>query len=339
MSYIFQALKRAAEERESGVVTVRPSAAPASAVTRRPRWAWAAVAALALNAVVLLVVFGPSLRGHRAPTAPDVRGVPSTAPAQSSDAARPVSSGRAVSAPATLPQPAGRRDEGAGREQARDRTVKPPAPAAPTTGPVTRATPAPVAEQVKPTSPAPASGPVTRTTPPAASSEVKRATPGSRATRATPAPVSRESSSATASSATGELKRATPTVPSSEKAASRDGLKGPAPPSDAAQAKAAPREPRASVPVPARGGTAPAPDRPAASVQPGDEIGSRAQKLALQALVYSEVPRQRMVFINGRKYVEGDTVEGDLRLETITEEGALLSYQGQRYLLREPSSR
>jgi len=71
----------------------------------------------------------------------------------------------------------------------------------------------------------------------------------------------------------------------------------------------------------------------------GAEITSRVQKLTLQALVYADLPKQRMVFINGRKYVEGETVEGDLVLEKITEEGAVLSYQGQRTLLRERSGR
>lgn len=57
--------------------------------------------------------------------------------------------------------------------------------------------------------------------------------------------------------------------------------------------------------------------------------------LHLQALVYSDVPAQRMVFINGRKYVEGQEVDAGLVLDEITEQGALLSYRGRRYLLRE----
>jgi type II secretion system (T2SS) protein B len=85
----------------------------------------------------------------------------------------------------------------------------------------------------------------------------------------------------------------------------------------------------------------PAPPAGAASTPPAatGEIASRLQKLTLQALVYGDTARQRMVFINGRKYVEGETVEGELVLEKITEEGAVLSYQGQRALLRERSGR
>ena len=51
-------------------------------------------------------------------------------------------------------------------------------------------------------------------------------------------------------------------------------------------------------------------------------------------LVYSERAGEGMVFINGRKYTEGQTVEGGLTLEAITPDGAILSYEGQRFLLR-----
>jgi hypothetical protein len=40
-----------------------------------------------------------------------------------------------------------------------------------------------------------------------------------------------------------------------------------------------------------------------------------------------------MVFINNKKYVEGQQVEDRLRLEEITPEGAVLSADGQRILL------
>jgi hypothetical protein len=57
-------------------------------------------------------------------------------------------------------------------------------------------------------------------------------------------------------------------------------------------------------------------------------------KLKLSALVYADVPSDRMIFVNGRKYVEGDSIEGILRVEQITQEGAVLSYQGRRSLLK-----
>jgi hypothetical protein len=40
-----------------------------------------------------------------------------------------------------------------------------------------------------------------------------------------------------------------------------------------------------------------------------------------------------MVFINGRKYVEGEKIDGKYLLERITEDGATLAYQGQRLRL------
>jgi hypothetical protein len=56
--------------------------------------------------------------------------------------------------------------------------------------------------------------------------------------------------------------------------------------------------------------------------------------LSLDVLVYSEVPAERMVFINGRKYVEGQTVTGDTVLEQITPDGAVLLQQGRQIVLR-----
>jgi hypothetical protein len=52
--------------------------------------------------------------------------------------------------------------------------------------------------------------------------------------------------------------------------------------------------------------------------------------MKLEVHVYSESPTARMVFINGRKYVEGDRVGDKYLLERITEDGATLAHQGQR---------
>ena len=51
-------------------------------------------------------------------------------------------------------------------------------------------------------------------------------------------------------------------------------------------------------------------------------------------LVYSDVPAERMVFINGRKYVEGQAVSEDAVVEQITPEGAILRHQGKQVVLR-----
>jgi type II secretion system (T2SS) protein B len=56
--------------------------------------------------------------------------------------------------------------------------------------------------------------------------------------------------------------------------------------------------------------------------------------LRLDALIYSDVPAERMIFVKGRKYVEGDTIEDRVRVEEIQEDGAALSEQGRRFTLR-----
>jgi general secretion pathway protein B len=57
-------------------------------------------------------------------------------------------------------------------------------------------------------------------------------------------------------------------------------------------------------------------------------------KLSLSILVYADDKAERMVFINGRKYIEGEYVDGGYLLESISQEGAVLSYQGERALLK-----
>ncbi len=56
-------------------------------------------------------------------------------------------------------------------------------------------------------------------------------------------------------------------------------------------------------------------------------------KMNMTVLMYSEVPSERMVFINDHRYVEGDYIDGRYLLETITLEGAVLTYQGERVVL------
>jgi type II secretory pathway component PulC len=57
-------------------------------------------------------------------------------------------------------------------------------------------------------------------------------------------------------------------------------------------------------------------------------------KLKLEVLVYSDVASERMVFINGRKYLLGDTVAERARVEEIQPDGVVLSEQGRRFTLR-----
>lgn len=54
-------------------------------------------------------------------------------------------------------------------------------------------------------------------------------------------------------------------------------------------------------------------------------------KISLSFLVYSEKPADRRVTINGKVLREGDEVSQGLKLESITHEGAVLSYRGFRF--------
>jgi hypothetical protein len=70
---------------------------------------------------------------------------------------------------------------------------------------------------------------------------------------------------------------------------------------------------------------------PAAPASPADVIA----RLKLQMLVYADAPADRLVFINNQKYVEGEILDGQVVLEAITPEAAIVSYQGRRYTLRQ----
>ena len=50
--------------------------------------------------------------------------------------------------------------------------------------------------------------------------------------------------------------------------------------------------------------------------------------------MYSAMADERFVFINGRKYVEGQAVQDGWVVEQITGQGAVLTRGGDRVLLR-----
>jgi hypothetical protein len=49
--------------------------------------------------------------------------------------------------------------------------------------------------------------------------------------------------------------------------------------------------------------------------------------------VYSTKPQDRVVFINGQKYREGDTTQEGASVEEITREGVVMNLRGSRFLL------
>ena len=56
-------------------------------------------------------------------------------------------------------------------------------------------------------------------------------------------------------------------------------------------------------------------------------------ELTVDLHIYSENPAKRAVFINGRRYGQGDRIAEGPVVEQITREGAMLSYRGRRFLL------
>ena len=207
----------------------------------------------------------------------------------------------------------------------------PSAPPAERAGPASPAEKPPAVAATAPAAPAPASSeaPASRRPPPEQKSETttKRGEAKSGASVA--------------------LAPAAPTVEPGKPRA----VEPPAPP----DAPAAPEKPAASTPAPPIPPVAVAPDKPAAppaAVSPPKpaERGTRSlpllrdmtpadqeaiTKMTLQFLVYSDVPGERLVFINNQKYIEGQMIDGKVLVEGILPDGAVLSYQGKRFILRQ----
>jgi hypothetical protein len=63
-------------------------------------------------------------------------------------------------------------------------------------------------------------------------------------------------------------------------------------------------------------------------------LGAAIPKMTLNVFVYAAAEADRMVMINGQRYVKGQQVDGHYLVEDITPEGVLLSFEGERALLR-----
>ncbi len=108
-----------------------------------------------------------------------------------------------------------------------------------------------------------------------------------------------------------------------------------------------PNPPAAAAPTDQPAAGAPA-DQPAAAAPPpkavepapGDTqpapapLNEAISKMTLNILVYDSSEAARRAVINGKKYVKGDYVDGHYLVEDITLEGVVLSYKGERALLR-----
>ena len=74
-----------------------------------------------------------------------------------------------------------------------------------------------------------------------------------------------------------------------------------------------------------------APALPSATALAAEGVAVPALRLELHA--FSAQPADRFVFINGRKYVEGDRLLEGPQLESIGPTGAVLAHAGRRFLL------
>ena len=104
--------------------------------------------------------------------------------------------------------------------------------------------------------------------------------------------------------------------------------------------RAAPVAPQSTQP-PAAGAVAPAPAVAAAPPVPstpdvGPELRDAMEKFKLEVLVWAVDPRDRMVFLSGRKFVEGQTLDGKVIVEAINDDSITLGYQGQRVRVKRP---
>ena len=80
---------------------------------------------------------------------------------------------------------------------------------------------------------------------------------------------------------------------------------------------------------------APAPAPAADNLPTADEVTARGglPALHLDLHVYASAPQQRFIFVNSRKYREGDALQEGPVVEQITAAGAVLSYRGARFKL------
>jgi general secretion pathway protein B len=131
------------------------------------------------------------------------------------------------------------------------------------------------------------------------------------------------------------LQAAASAVPAGPPAVTRDGAtkRGSVVYAPIPEADDAPYSPPVSEPAAVRAAPAAAPAREAL---PGaDELTARGTlpALHLDLHVYATQPQQRFIFVNSRKYREGETLAEGPVVEQITNDGAVLSFRGSRFKL------
>jgi len=320
MSYILEALKKAERERRVLRVPTAETVRVSVSGARRRLWPWVVAGALLVNVAVWIVLFRPT---HTAVT---VNPADSSGPAAAAPPATVL--GRAIPG-----QAAGRATEGSSAAKAAP--VDPASPQAPASRPTPPEGPPLTGRQgdaraalplaLAPAEPAPADPkPVAE----------KPAVGRSRGASSADTARQRPPESGPMVDKQGDAKAASPLALAPAEPAPADPKPGSGrPPGQGTGVLQA--EPLGPPPAPgdAKATEQGAPSRPLSRDLPA-AFREVIPSMTLDVLVYSETEASRMVFINSRKYVEGQTVEGGLVVERITQEGVILSYQGQRFLLR-----
>jgi len=308
MSYILKALKRAQESREGPrAPTVVIARRPGGYTARRLPWRWIISAALLLNtAALILVVVVPYLNSR--PTADHIVGPPPPGPVVTATPSSPAPVVAATPPPTPPSEPA----PTVAKEPPPAAPPKPPARVAPTPVPP-KESPAPPRAPVARAQPAPV---IPKTAPPA------RVEPSQEPVRIDmPKPVPSAPATATTPPPTVFPPQLTPPA-----SAPRPPAPEPIPSQRAAPRPAAPATTTAVV------SPATTPSKPSLS----PELRDAVEKIKLEVLVWAEDPKDRMVFINGHKYTEGQTIDGKVVIERIAEDSIVLVYQGQRVRLSRP---
>ena len=273
MSYILDALKKAAEQRgANATVLLRPSVPLVRAVRfRRLPWIVAG-GLLVLNLAALVYLVWPA---RELPAAPQATSSPGTIALIQPIEPSPPAPTQVI--PAEPPKP-----------------LAPVKPGTPPRAPAAGSRAAATAPTVAATAPAPAvTAPAPAAIAPAPAATAPPARAGAPAVSVPAVPGA--SAGAGAAPADKPLVRVTPDA--------RVTIARPDP-------KAAPADPKAGAPAKADG------------------------RFKLEVLSYSEIPAQRLVFINGRRYREGEVMDSGVKVEEIREDSVILNEAGQRFTLR-----
>lgn len=195
---------------------------------------------------------------------------------------------------------------------------------------------------------APLSGPVTQPPAPAPPPAGAMQTPAARPATTPSGPLTPPVASATpeANTALAAPPRPPPKAapPTTRAEAGRNTARAPAPspaaPSPATAPTTAPNSPTAPARRDATAPRSPGAPAPAPAEAPvprlaelPDDVRREVPTLAFGGSVYSELPAQRMVILNGQLLREGDSITNDLAVEQIRQKSAILRIKDRRFEL------